>query len=164
VEAAYKDERGYFIGRAPLPRVPAVGFKVCHRCKDEKPVDAFSPDKRSPDGLLYWCRACRAEDFRVRRKAKKDAMSPEDNAARVWRMNPEMLAVKTKALLAAARDARTQGCWRGRSAIRAYRNLGIAIEALHVPTPERRDAMDRDVAPCSCPAWPCSRHKAEVQP
>ena len=160
---AAKDEKGRFRGTIRQPRFRPE-FKVCSRCKDEKPIDAFSPDKRTPDGVHCWCRPCRTEDIRLRRKLARAAESPEERAAKLWRMSPQMLAEKTKALLAAAREARTAGMWRGRSGVRAYRNLGEAIEALHVPTPEHRDAMERDAAPCRCPAWPCPRHVVEVQP
>lgn len=41
------------------------------------------------------------------------------------------------ALIDAAWTARAVGTWRGRPGLRAYRNLGIALEAFHVPSPDR---------------------------
>jgi hypothetical protein len=154
-----KDELGRFHGTLPKPRFRPA-FKVCSRCKDEKPIGSFSPDKRTPDGVHCWCRLCRTEDIRLRRRQAKEAQSPEDAAGKLWRMHPRMLAEKTKALLAAAREARAVGMWRGRSAIRAYRNLGIAMEALHVLAPEAEDVTELDARPCRCPGR-CARHAYE---
>ena len=33
-------------------------MKTCTRCKVEKPLDAFSPDKRRSDGVRSWCKPC----------------------------------------------------------------------------------------------------------
>lgn len=35
--------------------------KLCHRCKTEKPLEAFHRDTHAPDGLAYWCKICRRE-------------------------------------------------------------------------------------------------------
>lgn len=33
-------------------------MKMCTRCKEEKPLDAFGPHKGKLDGLQSWCREC----------------------------------------------------------------------------------------------------------
>jgi hypothetical protein len=161
VISAFKDEVGRFTGKAPMPRVPPGDFKVCSRCRDEKAIDQFTADKKASDGRHCWCKQCRTDDMRERRAAKKAARNPEDVASGLLRLGAPMLIAKLKALLAAARAARTAGTWRGREAIRAYRNLGLAIEALHVETPETEDAMERDVPDCTCRTTDvvgCARH------
>lgn len=37
-----------------------AGTKRCSKCKEQKPLDAFSPHKSRPGGLQSWCRACNA--------------------------------------------------------------------------------------------------------
>lgn len=41
--------------------------KECSRCRETKPISAFGPDTRRPDGLRYVCRSCEAADTRRRR-------------------------------------------------------------------------------------------------
>lgn len=45
--------------------------KLCTKCKQSKPIDKFSPDKRASDGKTSQCRECMSD----RRKNKyKDAI------------------------------------------------------------------------------------------
>ncbi|QPX62398.1 hypothetical protein SEA_WARDA_68 [Arthrobacter phage Warda] len=39
--------------------------KTCERCKEDKPLSAFSIDSRNPDGLRRYCRACRSAAYRA---------------------------------------------------------------------------------------------------
>jgi len=39
-------------------------MKQCTCCKDDKPLDQFSPDRRASDGRMGQCRACRRERSR----------------------------------------------------------------------------------------------------
>ena len=47
-------------------------MKTCSRCKVEKPLDAFSPDKRRSDGVTPWCKACRNSYANERRATISD--------------------------------------------------------------------------------------------
>lgn len=38
--------------------------KICTRCKEEKPLSSFVKQKKSKDGLRYWCTACESKQFR----------------------------------------------------------------------------------------------------
>lgn len=40
--------------------------KTCSRCSQTKPISAFGPDSRRPDGLRYSCRPCEARRARER--------------------------------------------------------------------------------------------------
>jgi hypothetical protein len=37
---------------------PKPGYKVCTKCKIEKPIDEFHNDKRRKDGKYTWCKEC----------------------------------------------------------------------------------------------------------
>ncbi|QNJ56566.1 HNH endonuclease [Arthrobacter phage Elezi] len=39
--------------------------KECDRCRETKRLSAFSKDSREPDGLMRYCRACRAAAYRA---------------------------------------------------------------------------------------------------
>jgi hypothetical protein len=41
----------------------------CVKCAEEKPRDAFSPDKNKANGLASWCRCCKNTRLRERWKA-----------------------------------------------------------------------------------------------
>lgn len=43
--------------------------KICTKCREKKERACFAPRAKSPDGLVSWCRACKAEDQK-RRYAK----------------------------------------------------------------------------------------------
>lgn len=36
-------------------------MKICKKCKVEKTLDCFTKDKNQKDGLMRWCKPCRAE-------------------------------------------------------------------------------------------------------
>lgn len=157
--AGIKDPRGRFCGKEAKPRV-TVAVKICARCNEMKDASAFCIDKKSPDSLTSWCKPCKADHERQRKRAH--ALS-RLNRPSLERFTREYLLVELERLAEAAREARSLGMWRGRSAIRAYRDLGSVLDEIHLESPEREDAMDRDAAPCSCPSWPCPRHAEEVQ-
>lgn len=46
---------------------PMPGCKCCRKCKLVKELDAYSPNRRCPDGRQYVCKSCRAKDERARR-------------------------------------------------------------------------------------------------
>ncbi|QOP65195.1 HNH endonuclease [Arthrobacter phage Tuck] len=39
--------------------------KTCDRCRETKPLSAFSKDVSRPDGLMRYCRACRSAAYRA---------------------------------------------------------------------------------------------------
>lgn len=41
--------------------------KACDRCRETKPVSAFSRDSREPDGLRRYCRDCASRNYRTAR-------------------------------------------------------------------------------------------------
>jgi hypothetical protein len=45
------------------------GGKVCSRCADAKPLEAFGPDARKGDGLDDRCRQCASDQRRLSRHA-----------------------------------------------------------------------------------------------
>ena len=55
------------MARKNAPPVPE-GLKWCFGCSAAKPLTAYHPDKRKPDGCGYRCRSCVA-DLREERKA-----------------------------------------------------------------------------------------------
>lgn len=56
-------------GRGHRGPAAVVTEKVCSRCKNTKPLTAFSPHKGKPDGRQSWCRQCAAEYRRELRRA-----------------------------------------------------------------------------------------------
>ena len=156
---SFNDARGRLTGKPRKPR-SSPEFKTCARCHDEKPAATFSPCKKSSDGLHTWCTPCRAADQREKRRIARGELTPEEVGLRKLRISPSTMAARLSALLRASREARTAGCWRGREAIRAYRNLGEAIEAFQVEAVEAREAMEPDAHPCTCHVSPfdCRRH------
>lgn len=52
-------------------------LKACARCKQEKSVSEFGPDKRSKDGLKCYCRQCDRDIHRLRYPDIKDALRVE---------------------------------------------------------------------------------------
>ena len=64
--------------------------KRCTKCKEVKPLKAFAPDKRTPDGLRHWCKKCMAENQR-KAYAKRRAA-----AAQTPRIVTEKLTKKTQ--------------------------------------------------------------------
>jgi len=48
-------------------------MKTCSRCKVEKPLDEFSPDKRISSGLQSKCKKCFAEIVKIKRLENPEA-------------------------------------------------------------------------------------------
>lgn len=46
-------------------------FKVCSGCKEMRPIEFFSRDRRSPDGLDRRCRQCKREYMRIWRNKSR---------------------------------------------------------------------------------------------
>lgn len=46
------------------------GYKFCARCRTSKPKNStnFGVDNRNKDGLTYWCRSCRNESSRKKKR------------------------------------------------------------------------------------------------
>ena len=44
------------------------GEKACTRCRRMLPLEAFAPKASLSSGRDSWCRACRAENLRLRRR------------------------------------------------------------------------------------------------
>lgn len=47
-------------------------MKTCHKCGQEKPLDAFARSSRAKDGRQVYCRACIAEIGHVRTVAARE--------------------------------------------------------------------------------------------
>ena len=43
-------------------------MKTCSKCKEEKPLDAFSKDRTRADGLNYRCKTCKSAEASLRYK------------------------------------------------------------------------------------------------
>ena len=77
VAAQYDDEEGELTRSALLllqQRRAAAG-KTCERCRERKPLSAFSKDARNPDALRRYCRTCaaKADHKRALREAVREA-------------------------------------------------------------------------------------------
>jgi len=69
--------------------------KACTKCKETKPLNQFSVEKKCKNGLAFHCKACAA--IRIK---KWKADNPEEVKARqkAWKQaNPEYVAVSNKA-------------------------------------------------------------------
>lgn len=60
------------------PEQPRAVLKTCTKCKDEKPVSAFTKDKQKRDGLRPICKICTNEQINAKNRA-----NPERNRAKV---------------------------------------------------------------------------------
>ena len=49
-----------------LKRRQEASGKTCERCKERKPLSAFSRDARNRDGLRRYCRECAATEYQKR--------------------------------------------------------------------------------------------------
>jgi hypothetical protein len=47
--------------------------KVCSCCHKELPVSDYGSNRQTPDGLMYYCRACAASKQRSFRKTNPDS-------------------------------------------------------------------------------------------
>lgn len=62
-------------------------MKTCNKCGESKPLDAFSKNKTSPDGLNYKCKACDSAYQAERYKTKAEQIKA--NAKRWAAENPD---------------------------------------------------------------------------
>jgi general stress protein YciG len=53
------------------------GAKVCSKCEQEKPLEAFNKNHRSRDGINFWCRDCQKAANARRYQEKKEANPSE---------------------------------------------------------------------------------------
>jgi hypothetical protein len=53
-----RDRRNRAKRKDRIPTFPTSGFKICTKCKESKPVDAFHLNRVSNDGLVDYCRPC----------------------------------------------------------------------------------------------------------
>lgn len=65
-------------------------------------------------------------------------------------------------LLQAAQAAATEGYWRGPVAIRAYSRLLTSLRMFDIVLAFDEEVVDREAPRCTCPTWPCPRHRDEV--
>ena len=65
-------------------------------------------------------------------------------------------------LLEAAQAAVSEGYWRGPMAIRAYSRCLTALRMFDIVRDFDEEAVDREAPRCTCPTWPCPRHRDEV--
>ncbi len=54
------------------------GMKWCRRCGRTKVESSFASNRRRPDGLQSYCRACQAEDYRTKQIAASRVVKPGD--------------------------------------------------------------------------------------
>lgn len=43
-------------------------MKICSKCKEQKPLDDFHKQRKSPDGHAWYCKACKCEQAKEWRK------------------------------------------------------------------------------------------------
>lgn len=70
--------------------MPSESYKTCSKCREPQPVEQFSKNSKTEDGLHYWCKPCFKEynAARARKRAKEwAAANPERARARSakWR-------------------------------------------------------------------------------
>lgn len=71
--------------------------KICTRCGEEKPLDAFGPRRKAPDGREARCRECNRDKQReYRRTAPPERLTPKRIAARRERVRRWNLENKEK--------------------------------------------------------------------
>lgn len=64
-------------------------MKRCTKCGEKKPLDQFNRNKRTPDGLQYHCRACKAA---YDRKYNQEHSAGRTAATLAWRAaNPDRI-------------------------------------------------------------------------
>ena len=56
-----------------MSSVITMGTKECTKCRETKPLDFFSKDKASKDGLCFKCKQCASEHNRKHYLANKEA-------------------------------------------------------------------------------------------
>lgn len=157
-------EQGIVHGEDFADNKPGPGKKHCPRCNAHRPKALFSPRPHHKDGLSSYCKPCINEW----QAEKREGQIIERDADLAWtRTDKAVLVARVTKLLAAARNARREGMWRGREAIRAYKDLGLALDGFRNANDRRlvpSDAIVVAIPDCTCPeSWPCPRHAPEVQ-
>lgn len=61
--------------------------KRCSKCKETKPVSQFYKTKKQPDGFQCWCKVCKSDDEKRRRRENAEAVHAKDKEYR--ERNPE---------------------------------------------------------------------------
>ena len=69
--------------------------KVCSRCKESKPVEAFSKNRTTADGLTVWCKPCYVE-YRKEYKTKNKENLKAYNKKRYMKDKEKYEAYRTK--------------------------------------------------------------------
>jgi hypothetical protein len=88
-------------------------MKCCSKCKSTKPTTDFGKYKGSKDGLSYWCKSCRKEDYNKKRESilekkklyyqeNKDVIIPKVRAH--YKDNREEILAKKAAYLQLNKD------------------------------------------------------------
>ncbi len=52
-----------------LRQLQGESGRTCERCRERKPLGAFSRDSRDPVGLRRYCRACDSAAYQARKEA-----------------------------------------------------------------------------------------------
>jgi hypothetical protein len=76
--------------RASQKKVLTDRAKVCRRCREFKPPEAFSKHSSNGDGLDSWCKNCRnayMREWRAQHRERSRELSREGN--RRYRADPE---------------------------------------------------------------------------
>lgn len=69
------------------------GTKVCKACGEDKPLDAFSPQKGGALGRKNVCKSCRAQQTRELHGRNPEARDKHRSAVRSWRARNIDLAI-----------------------------------------------------------------------
>lgn len=71
--------------------------KICKRCRQEKPMDAFEPSARYIDGVKNRCRECLQKQSEYNKAHYADDPEHHRNRAKAWRKrNPEKIRLQSK--------------------------------------------------------------------
>ncbi len=66
--------------------------KYCSACRESKPAAAFHNDRSSPDGLNFWCKACRALQYQGLSPGTAKGIGSVDQLPSVLRSMAELQA------------------------------------------------------------------------
>lgn len=88
-------------------------MKICTKCGETKPLDAFHKHSRSPDGRKPCCKECRKQESRDYYTANTQRIRAD--ALRWQRENPEAAAAKTRRYRSSAKGRATREAWDERS-------------------------------------------------
>ena len=124
--------------------------KQCTRCGETKPASAFQRNRTHPDGLVSWCRTCRATHDAAYRVTHREEIATQRKA---WRAaNREKIASQKAAWYAAHREQAAVY----RAAYQAtHRKEKIAYEAVRFSAWRRANP---ELARLGRRAWDAVRH------